>query len=521
MVIDPGGQEAGSPPAPIEPGISPGAVRGLTSALGDYASVTGARLGSVLLSLASILLTTRILAPADYAALAYVSVVATLVFAGSAWTATAVSRYGREELELGRTMRSVTWSRAALVLPPLAAATALLLGLELLGALPVEFSRTLAGLALLTALALVVGEHVSSLLEAAGRMRLSAVGWVVRHAAVVATLLVIYVTGAGDSVAVIAAATVIASTLVAVALASRVWRAGFWPPAWDPALLRRITLFSLPLVAFTVSQYVMASVDLIVIRAFASARDAGVYAVAYQGYSVLQQLAGASIVVLVPLLVSLRMANREASIRRYLERVVLQLVFLAAVVVGMAAPLVPIIVSLVFPDAFEAAAEPLTVLMGALVLFFGASLLAPILVLHESTRAIGLATTAAALTNVVGDIVLVGAFGLELLGAALATTTALAIICGSYFVIARRLAGSGAKAQPFVLTPLLPGILATLLLPTGWALAAGILGTLAAALLVLRIWKPFEAADADLIEHLDLPLPLKRLALRGLAVVAR
>ena len=76
-------------------------VRGEATAFSDYSSVVGARGVYALLTLAASVFTTRLLAPSEFGALSLFYVVALLIFTvSSAWTSAAVSRFGREELEL-------------------------------------------------------------------------------------------------------------------------------------------------------------------------------------------------------------------------------------------------------------------------------------------------------------------------------------------------------------------------------------------------------------------------------------
>src|SRR5204863_2935935 len=119
-------QEASAIKAPLQTGPTDGTaaapeppaarrVRGMKTLFSDYASQVGARIGSAVLSLAAVMLTTRFLTPAGYSALAFYFVVSTLIFTiTSAWTSTAVSRYARQELEERGTMVDVTWGRAVI-----------------------------------------------------------------------------------------------------------------------------------------------------------------------------------------------------------------------------------------------------------------------------------------------------------------------------------------------------------------------------------------------------------------------
>src|SRR5215203_3314325 len=96
----------------------PKRVRGAATVFSDFASVLGARFTSSVLSLVSALITTRILDPDGYGVVAYVSVIALLVFTvTSSWTSAAVSRYGREELENRGSILAVTWARAQISAP--------------------------------------------------------------------------------------------------------------------------------------------------------------------------------------------------------------------------------------------------------------------------------------------------------------------------------------------------------------------------------------------------------------------
>lgn len=512
-----------STPAP-DPGPTGSAdpVRGAATVFSDYASVVGARLGAAVLSLASVLLLTRMLAPTGYGTLAFFTIVAMLIFTiTSAWTSTAASRYGREELEARGQMIGVTWGRAAITAPLVAIAAVLIPTLKALGGLPPEFTWALVWLAVGYGCVFIVSEHILYLLEAAGRIKLSALGMLCQQAAVVGSLAVVYVTGSSTSPAVIATIWLVGLALVTAAFSTVIWRQALWPPSIDRALLRRMVLFSAPMIAFTVSQYVIRSVDLVVIRGYGTVADVGVYAVAYQGYTVLQALASAAPPILTPLFVSLRSADRESLVALFYERVVPQLTFVGAVLGGLAAPFAIALVPPVFGDEFADAATPMAILLIPIVLLFGANLLAPIVVLHERTKAVGILNSVAAAVNVVGDVVLIGPLDMGIAGAAIATAAAVAIVWAGYLEVGRKAVGSTRRLHPALLTPLAVG-LAPGLVWGGWlGVATGTAAAAVSALAVQRWLRPFAPEDAELVARLDMPPRLKALVLRGLAFASR
>jgi O-antigen/teichoic acid export membrane protein len=496
--------------------------RGASTVFSDLASVSGARLGSAVISVASVIMTTRILAPAQYALVAYVAVVAALMFTTtSAWTATAVARYGREELELRGTMMSTSWNRLLVTAPLILVSIAIILILRVAGALPTEMTWTFVGLAIASGLLLIASEHIVTLLEAAGRMRLTAIALTLRQCVSTAILVVIFVSGRGRSPLVIIALGAIGLAIVVMFMATKVWSVALWPPTIDRVLMRRMLTFSIPLIAFSASQYLIQSVDIVILRAYGTRAEAGVYAVAYQGYSILQQVPTTATIVLTPLFVSLGAVRKQALIGRYVSRAVPQLVFLSAVAAGLAVPLLGIAVPIVFGAPFGGAARPLAVLFTALVLYACASFSAPVLILNERTRTVATINLAAAAINVAGDILFVGPLHLGLLGPALATSLALAVISAGYLIVAERCTKTRGSRRVVLLAPLLVATLPVLFVGPVLAVALGIPAAMLATAAIIRWAPPFDLGDADMIAKLDMPAAVKSLVLRGLHLMAR
>jgi O-antigen/teichoic acid export membrane protein len=497
-------------------------VRGAATVFSDLASMLGSRLGAVVLSLVSVVMTTRLLSPASYGTLAFYNVVTLLIFTiASAWTSTAIARYGREELEQRGSMRSVTWARVVLTAPLLALAVLVVPALKLSGILPSDFSWPLVWLALAYGVVWIAGEHMIYLTEAAGRMKWSALGLFAQQALAVAGIAILFASSAKGTPFVIAAISFASSLVLLVAFAKPLWRVGLWPPSVDRMLLRRIILFSIPMIAFTVSQYVIKSIDLVLIRAFADQSATGLYGVAYQGYSVLQAVGVVVPQILTPLFVSLSIANKEPVVHYYLERVVPQVSFVAATVVGLGAPFVAYVVPVVFGSEFEDAARPLELLLVAAVLFFGTTLLAPVVILRERTKAVGLVNIAAAVVNIAGDVITLGPLHMGIEGPALATGAALAVIFAGYHVTGRRALGTKSRFNPLLFAPLVAGVAAARGLSGASSIGVGCGATIACAVIIQLRFKPFSREDIEPLGALDIPSRIKGPLLRFVAVVGR
>lgn len=490
--------------------------------LRDSTVVLTARAVNLVGGLAFVAGATRLLGPTRYGEFAYVLVAGTLFYTiTSAWTTAAVPRYGRERFETHDTMVAVTWGRLLLSAPGFVLVSLVLLALKLSGALPADVGWNYVILTIGFGLALSAQDHMLGTLQAAGRMRFAAV--------VIAGQQALSVLGLGLLVAIGARSSPLslgcvlgAGTLASAALAiPAVWGLSLWPPSLDRALLRRLAAFSVPLLAFTFSQYLIRWVDLAVIRLYMSTHAVGVYTVSYQVYTSLQTLIGTATTVLIPLFVSLAAAKRIPLIARYLRRVVPQLTLLGATAAGLAAPLCGLLVPLVFGSGFAGAAQPLAILLVSLGCFFSASLVAPLIVLHERMRPLAILNIVAAAINIGGDVLLVGPVGLGISGPAVATTIATAVLAVGYVRLAARPIGSDVRLRPVLIAPVLAGLLPTLLLPTAAGIACGLAAPLILALIILIWIAPFEVADANLVAQLDLPAGVRRWALRVIGALSR
>lgn len=492
-------------------------VRGAATAFSDITSVSAARGVSIVLALISVTIVTHLLHPTQYAILAYIAVISGLMLTATAsWTAPAVTRYGREELERNGSIRATSWSRLIITAPLVAIAVLLVIGLKLLGALPGELTWPFVVIALATGLTLIAAEHVLNLLEACGRMKLTALALALQRALAIVGLVALIIWGSATSPSAIALTWLAVGCIFAVVFAKAVWRVGIWPVTTDRQLFRRMAAFSLPLIAFAVSQYVIQAVDVVILGAYRPAADVGLYAIAYNGYGVLQQLATTATIVLSPLFVSLRMGSREHLIGRFYDCTVPQVVFLSAIGAGLVAPLIGVGVRIVFGEAYQAAYQPLVILLLSWVLFAAASFVAPILVLHERARSIGAINAVAAVINVVGDWLLIGVFGVGIVGPAIVTAATLGIITIGYFHVAADCIGHRRELPAALMAPGVVGIGLALAVDGVIGVAVSIVGTLSTAVIVFVWRRPFAAEDIELIGKLDIPRPFKQLTLRAL-----
>jgi O-antigen/teichoic acid export membrane protein len=293
--------------------------------------------------------------------------------------------------------------------------------------------------------------------------------------------------------------------VLAAGLVPPVVRLSLSPPELDRALMLRMLVFAAPMIAFVFSQYGMRAVDIVVLRAYEPPHEVGIYAVAYQSYLMLMQVATSATIVLTPLFVSLRGAGRTEALATYFRRTVPLLSLAWTVIVAIALPLAPLAVPVVFGEDFARASDPIVLLSLALVVQAIASLLAPILVLGERSRDIAVINVVAMVVNLAADVLLVGVLRVGIIGPAIATAVSVGLIAFGYQVVAGRCVDARSQPTPWIAAPLTVSLLATFLLSGAESVVVGIAGVLVTTWGLLRFTSAVQPGDADLIRALRLP----------------
>ena len=390
--------------------------------------------------------------------------------------------------------------------------------LKIFHALPSVLSWELVTLGLATALVTIVIDHWTCLLETSGKMKASAGAQVLAQTTYVVALGTFFLVSWHVSPALVLTLSLATSILLVIGIAPVIWRSGIVPIEVDRILLRRMLWLSMPLIGLVLSQYVLASVDIIILRMFRGQAEVGVYAVAYQAFGMLSAPATSATSVFLPLFVSIQIAGRRELIVRYLERAVPQLLFVMAVLAGFAAPLLPVVMPLVFGHDFARSAQPLAVLLIGVEALSAAYVIAPILTLHEQTRTTAKINTIAAVINVTGDLFMIGVLGMGIIAPAIATSVALVFMFAAFYARARKILERPVMPDVGVTAPLIAGLVPTFVLG---GMVGAITGFVAVAVIsaTILVWRsPFNHEDLDLIDKLQMPAAVKGLAFRMISL---
>lgn len=232
---------------------------------------------------------------------------------------------------------------------------------------------------------------------------------------------------------------ILAGALVAeaIVIALRAWLVrSYRSPAFDRALLNSMLRFGVPLVPGSVSFWVIASSDRIIVGVLAGPMELGYYAVSTSVVAVFAILLVAIGQAWLPRIVQLYEQDKEQS-QIVAGKVFSVLVVILATMAAAISLLAPFIISIVAGPNYAPAARSLPLLALGAVLFGTTVLTGNGLELGKRTKEVAVIAIIAAAINVAAALALVPSFGS--VGAALASVLGYAVLTGCFLVRSRQI----------------------------------------------------------------------------------
>jgi O-antigen/teichoic acid export membrane protein len=455
----------------------------------------GANYGAMGLSLLISVILTRRLGPEQFGRLALLLMASQIfVLVVANWTQTGLVQFGAREFSESGGTAETFWARMWLVAPlGLAAAVAMLVfreGLTRSLGIPVWGTWILV----LHMAAAYLSATLSGVLQAREHMRLYSVSLLLERLVLLAAVALIPSAWIHQALTILG--LYVGSSIVASLWSlSRIGPRSLLPVRLNGRACGTLLSFSLPFILSSWAGLFGANwLDLIVIKWYRPVSDVGAYSLATQLAGVVQQVAIVVSTVWLPR-VSVMIANgQDEQVRIITRRVfpywlLLTSILFCAVMLGMR-PALPML----FGPAFERTIPVLALLMlasSALVLFTS---FAPIVSAYGSNWALTSICLVSAAVNVLMDVALVPAYGIN--GAAVATVLAYGTSAGLVLVLAQRRMGSPVIKLSALTAPVVLVCLAFFWFAGVWFyLVAGAAGCLSVFLLV-RAFGLFRGLDS-------------------------
>ncbi|QQS32196.1 MAG: polysaccharide biosynthesis C-terminal domain-containing protein [Acidobacteriota bacterium] len=409
----------------------------IRNATKNYTALVLAHGATAFFSLASVWLITKQLGPEGYGGIFAFVAGSQLVQIFLNWSSTALARFGIEEfVKTGKITHSF-WSRSFIFFPNLFlilfTGSLWISPLVVSLAIPTQIFWLLAVHILTSAIWL----HIQFGLQGVKMLRLQGILLMMERVMVFTGIMSLIAVGAVSIENLLWCYIIPPVILTAVGI-------GILRPfvglrnIYDTVQLKRMLMFSLPLLPFAIVGYLSTShLDAFFITRYLSTRDLGIYAIAAQIYGMTLQLPIIANTVLLSMFVSLETRSERRSIQRYLEDVLPSATLIwSGACVGVAA-FGSMLIPRVFGPDFEASAVPLFVLLlssaiGAPIYFGYAAFSHAISASYVSM----IASILAAIVNISLNFILIPRYGL--VGCAIATFFSVSVCCAVVILLCHR-----------------------------------------------------------------------------------
>ena len=285
----------------------------------NYLSLVLTQGASAFFAFASVWLITKTLGSEGYGGIAAVIAASQLVQVLANWTSLAVVRFGVDEFIETKRIARTFWLRFFILLPNLT----LILVTSNLWFPPLadwlKFSPESFWLVFFHFVAAALWIHLQFSLQAV--KKLTTQGWLItfERLLIFGSVLILISTGELNTVSVVICYTI--APLITMLVAAWILRGFIFARfAADWIFWRKIIIFSLPLIPFTVTNYLSGGyADAVFISKFLSTRDLGVYSVATQISGVALQLPTLFNSLLLPLFITLQKESRSEKMMQYFK----------------------------------------------------------------------------------------------------------------------------------------------------------------------------------------------------------
>ena len=395
------------------------------NSIGNYATLVCSHFASAFFSLISVWLITRAIGNVGYGGVVAIIGASSLAQIFVNWTGVALVRYGVEEFTRTGRINETFWARSLI----LAVNSMVILSFYWLW-LPIllknlKLSLDVSLLVIIHFIVTASWVHIQQSLQAAKLPRFLG--------ALLATekLLVFVMLGVlsiGNCLSNRSAITSIVAVAVVLNIVGLIRLHKLIVPVvfkaeWGKTLLR----FSLPMIPFSIFGYFAGNyLDAIFILHYLTSADLGIYSLAYQAMGIFMQFPVLAGSLILPLFVTLKTQHNITAVESYIQNVLPFAVMIWGTCCVGFATISSFLLPLVFSSEFDQSSELLVILtMSAclsapMLLGYG-----PLINAHSATIISAALNIALAITNLIGNIILIPRFGL--VGSAWATNGAYAV----------------------------------------------------------------------------------------------
>lgn len=481
------------------------------SSFWDYTALIFGKGGVFLLGFVVTVLITRLLGPESYGRFSLFFMVAqVLMFGLVSWTSASVIRFGKEEYVKEEKINKVFWARIAILIPCfLVGSLAVLLFRGWISnyvGMPSWIVWFIIGYFLIYSLS----EFLYYIFQATARLKTVAITEFCETLLIMIGLLLtkFFIGYRVNILALIIGIYLFSKFAVNLFFLTRIPLKIFFPVKLDKRTIKRILLFSYPLVFGTIAGYVSQWVDVAVVKKYLDISQVGLYSLAFKIGTFLQYFGLTLNIVLLPMLVGFLSLGKKNLVGLYAKRTVSQLMLFWSSILFLVFIFSRPLILFFFSKAFAGSVLPFSILVVGYTVSVFSILYSPVLTAFEMIKQMTVVNVLVAVLALGLDLLLVPVWGIA--GAGIARTISFAAAGIGFFFLANRKLKVKEYKQFLVPLPFVVFFVVNILFPHILVLVIGAVVLIALMVLMTKLLNLFSQEDKRLFGAVDMPLFLKK-----------
>jgi len=481
------------------------------SSFWDYFSLIFSKGGVLLFGVLVVGLITRLLGPENYGKFSLFFMVSQfLMFGLISWTSASVIRFGKEEFIKEGRVNKVFWARTLILAVCFIFGISLVLIFRQQIANYIGFPSWIIWFIIAHFFIYSLSEFLFYVFQAIGRLKTLALTEFSEALSLFIILLFVrfFFRLSPFLFAAILVSYFVAKILIDLFFLFQLDLKIFFPIEIDKTVLKRILIFSYPLIFGVVAGYIINWADIFFVKKYLTIADVGYYSLALKFITTLNYTSLVLNVVFLPMLVSFLASNRKDLIVRYVKRIIPQISFLWLIGSFLVFTFSPFLIPLIFGVQFKVSILPVSILLIGYAITVFSVLYSPVLVAFELIKRGVVVNVSMAIFNLLLVIFFIPRFGMA--GAAVSKSLAYALGGLCYFFLTNHYLKLKEYKQILLIIPPVIFFIVVLLLPGIYFFLISALLLFITMLLIAKKINLFSPEDKIIFEKIDMPEFVKK-----------
>ena len=464
------------------------------------------------LQIISVSLCTRILGPTGYGKLSIFLMVSEFVFLlGASWTSASVVRYGTWQFNDDKKINKVFWARNSILIPSL---TIFFIGIiifrkKILAYIGIE-QDIIIWLMLLYITVIVLVEYIQYIQQSIGQLKLYSFSlFSIKFIVMIGLLIIIATPVLVKNVLLVVIVYILGNLITIIIFTIFIKKRIFFPIEFNKSIIKKVFLFSYPLIFGSITSYTVGYVDIVFIKKILLMSDVGIYSLSYRMMAVINMISMSLIVLFNPIIITFLANNRVDLIKKYVKRLIPQGVFISSIFISLVMVLLHYLIPLIFGVEFTESILPFSILMLGMAFNFFSSFYSPVMLAYELIKQGMIVSVIMALVNIIGDYFLTPIIGIN--GAAYTTSLVYslgAILC---LMIVNRKLKINEWRQVFTVIPAILTFLLILLTDNYFIIIIVLIVIYILSYFLVKILRIFNKEDLVMFDKINMPALVRKI----------